>query len=185
MLRMSSNKRVRAAKIGYIMLSALTGGLGVILIVDPGRSPVPLCRVCGVLLILFGAVRIFGYCSHDLSQLAFQYDLAVGVLLIAIGAVFLIRTRIMIHTAAVLLGVYILADGLLKIQTAIDARAFGVRQWSLILAAAIAAGVFGFLLVFRPSGSAAAMMPLLGIALLAESVLNLITVLAAVRVPGR
>ena len=140
-----------------------------------------LCRIMGGILLLFGAVKIIGYCSRDLYRLAFQYDLAFGILLMALGIILVIRTDMLIHLVCILMGVCVLADALLKIQTAVDARVFGIRWWWLILTAAILAGIVGFILIFRPSKSTAMIMVLLGISLLAEGILNLITVLTAVQ----
>ena len=80
-----------------------------------------------------------------------------------------------------LVGLLVLIDALLKIQIAIDAHRFGLGKWWLILAGAIPSGILGFVLLFRPSENARVLTILLGISLAAEGVLNLITVLTAVR----
>ena len=108
--------------------------------------------------------------------------MAIGILLIALGAILILRTRIMTSLICVLLGIYTLADALLKIQISVDSKAFGIRQWWLILVVAIITGVVGFLLVFRPSENARIVMILLGLALLMEGALNFITVLTSVKV---
>ena len=167
---MPSNKRIWAAKVGYIIISILIGVLGIVLIAVPNFSVSLLCRLGGGILILFGIVKIIGYCSNDLYRLAFQYDLAIGILLIALGAILILRTRIMTSLICVLLGIYTLADALLKIQISVDSKAFGICQWWLIL------------LVFRPSENARIVMILLGLALLMEGALNFITVLTSVKV---
>ena len=179
---MPSNKRIWAAKVGYIIISILIGVLGIVLIAVPNFSVSLLCRLGGGILIQFGIVKIIGYCSNDLYRLAFQYDLAIGILLIALGAILILRTRIMTSLICVLLGIYTLADALLKIQISVDSKAFGIRQWWLILGVAIITGVVGFLLVFRPSENARIVMILLGLALLMEGALNFITVLTSVKV---
>ena len=79
-------------------------------------------------------------------------------------------------------GVCVLADGLLKIQTAIDARVFGVSKWWLILAAAVAADIAGFFLIINPVDSASVLAVILGITLFMEGLLNLVTVLVAVKI---
>lgn len=178
---MYGNKRLKAAKAGYTVLSLLLCLLGIFLMVKPDFSIVLLCRIMGGILLLFGAVKIIGYCSRDLYRLAFQYDLAFGILLMALGIILVIRTDMLIHLVCILMGVCVLADALLKIQTAMDARVFGIRWWWLILTAAILAGIVGFILIFRPSKSTEMIMVLLGISLLAEGILNLITVLTAVQ----
>ncbi len=179
---MASNKRLRAAKYGYIFLSCLFVVFGIVLMAVPNFSINLLVRIGGILLIVFGAVKIVGYCSKDLYRLAFQFDLAFGILLIALGVILLFRTDAMLHLICTLLGIFILADALLKIQTAIDAKEFGLTSWWMILTSAVVTGVVGFLLIFRPYESVNAIMMLIGLALLAEGILNLITVLTAVKI---
>ena len=179
---MPLNKRIWTAKVGYIVISILISVLGIVLITVPDFSASLLCRLGGGILILFGIVKIIGYCSNDLYRLAFQYDLSIGILLIALGAVLILRTRIMTNAICILLGIYTLADALLKIQISIDSKAFGIRQWWLILVVAIMTGTIGFLLVLRPSESTRVAMILLGLALLMEGVLNSITVLTSVKI---
>lgn len=179
------NKRIRTAKIGYLVISILLCALGILLIAVPDFSMTLLCRIMGGIMILFGLVKIIGYCSKDLYRLAFQYDLALGILLMALGVILMVRTDAMIHIICVILGICILADALLKIQTAIDAKAFGLPKWWLILAAAILTGAAGFLLILRPTQSAQVIMMLLGLSLITEGVLNLITILTAVRIVRR
>lgn len=179
---MPLNKRIWTAKIGYIVISILISVLGIVLITVPDFSASLLCRLGGGILILFGIVKIIGYCSNDLYRLAFQYDLAIGILLIALGAVLIFRTRIMTNAICNFLGIYTLADALLKIQISIDSKAFGIRQWWLILVVAIMTGTIGFLLVLHPSESTRIAMILLGLALLMEGVLNSITVLTSVKI---
>ena len=182
---MISNKRIQTAKLGYIIISILLCVLGIVLIAVPDFSVRLLCWIGGLILILFGLVKIIGYCSKDLYRLAFQYDLAFGILLIALGVVLILRSNTVMNVICILLGIYILADALLKVQISIDSKAFGIRQWWLILAVAIITGIIGFLLVLRPSESVRVIMLLLGIALFTEGMLNLITILTAVKIIRR
>ncbi len=177
-----ANTKLRIAKYGYIVLSILICILGIVLISVPEFSLSALCWICGILLVLFGCIKIVGYLSKDLYRLAFQFDLAFGILLIVLGLVVILRTDSMIHIVCVLLGIFILADSLLKIQISIDSKVFGISQWWVILSAAIITGVFGFLLLIRPSETASTIMILLGVSFLGEGILNLITVLTVVKI---
>lgn len=179
------NKRIQTAKIGYILTSLMLCTLGVVLIVCPGVSAGLLCKISGVIMVLFGAIKIIGYFSKDLYRLAFQYDLASGVLIMALGVIMIARTNVMVSIICIIFGIYVLADALLKVQIAIDAKAFGISKWWLILAVAILTGVVGFLLVLRPSESAQILMVLLGLSLISEGLLNLITILTAVKIIRR
>lgn len=179
---MNSNHCIHTAKVGYIIMSVLLSVLGIVLIVVPDFSALLLCRIGGLLLILFGFVKIIGYCSKDVYRLAFQYDLAFGILLIALGMILIFRSEIMVNAICIFLGIYILADALLKIQISIDSKAFGIHRWWLILAIAIITGIIGFLLILHPSESTGMVMLLLGMTLITEGVLNLVTILTAVKI---
>ena len=176
------NNRIKAAKIGYIMISILLCVLGIVLIAVPDFSVTLLCVLGGGIMMLFGLVKIIGYCSKDLYRLAFQFDLAFGILFVVLGFILIIRTDAMVNLICIVMGICVLSDALLKIQISIDSRAFGIKKWWLILAMAILTGVAGFLLIFRPSESIQTIMILFGIALITEGVLNLITILTAVKI---
>ena len=176
------NNRIKAARIGYIIISILLCVLGIVLIAVPDFSVTLLCVLGGGIMMLFGLVKIIGYCSKDLYRLAFQFDLAFGILFVVLGFILIIRTDAMVNLICIVMGICVLADALLKIQISIDSRAFGIKKWWLILAMAILTGVAGFLLIFRPSESIQTIMILFGIALITEGVLNLITILTAVKI---
>ena len=176
------NNWIKAAKTGYIIISILLCVLGIVLIAVPDFSVTLLCVLGGGIMMLFGLVKIIGYCSKDLYRLAFQFDLAFGILFVVLGFILIIRTDAMVNLICIVMGICVLADALLKIQISIDSRAFGIKKWWLILAMAILTGVAGFLLIFWPSESIQTIMILFGIDLITEGVLNLITILTAVKI---
>ena len=173
---------MRAAKTGYVVMSIVFCVVGVLFIALPARSAVMIGRVLGAAMAAFGAVKLVGSFSRDLYRLAFQYDLEFGILLIALGVIVLLRTNGVMDFICIAAGVSILADGLFKIQIAIDARRFGIRDWWLILLLAVVTGGVGLLLVFRPWESVQVLTVLLGAALLAEGVLNLCVALSTVKI---
>lgn len=173
---------MRVAKTGYVVMSVVFCVVGVLFIALPARSAVMIGRVLGAAMAVFGAVKLVGYFSRDLYRLAFQYDLEFGILLIALGVIVLLRTNGVMDFICIAAGVAILADGLFKIQIAIDSRRFGIRDWWLILALAVVAGGVGLMLIFRPWESVQVLTVLLGAALLAEGVLNLCVALSAVKI---
>ena len=69
---MNSNSRIQIAKTGYVIISFAFCVLGVLLIVSPDISTLLLYRIGGIIMLLFGAVKIVGYFSKDLYRLAFQ-----------------------------------------------------------------------------------------------------------------
>lgn len=178
---MRSTKLIRAAKISYILVSLLFCVLGLLMILRPNLSGSVIGIVAGCMLIAFGIVKLVGYFSRDLYSLAFQFDMAFGILLMALGAILIAHAdRAMIYLCLVL-GISIMADGLFKLQTALDARRFGLKSWWLILTLGILAGLIGIVAAFHPAQSATVLVVLLGVSMLAEGMLNLSVALLAVK----
>lgn len=173
---------MRAAKIGYILASAALCLFGGMLLFRADLTVALIGRVIGVGMVVFGGVKLLGYFSRDLFRLAFQYDLAFGALLILMGILALARPEQVLATICAILGCLVLTDGLFKIQISIEARRFGIRKWWLILTVALAAGAAGLVLAIRPAESARILTQLLGLALLADGILSLITVLSTVKI---
>lgn len=139
-------------------------------------------ELLGIGMIVFGAVKVAGYLSRDLFRLAFQYDLAFGVLLMALGIVTLTHPGETIGFLCVVYGILVLSDGLFKVQIAVDAKRFGIDRWWAILLAAACAGVLGVLLVLRPGEGAQALTMLLGASLFLDGVMNLLVALLTVKI---
>ena len=179
---MRSVKPMKAAKISYIIISALLCVFGVVMMAVPELSVTVVGTVLGIAMIVFGIVKLAAYFSKDLFRLAFQYDLAFGILLIALGVLVLLQPDGAMSFFCIVLGISVLTDGLFKIQAASDSKRFGLRPWWLILTLAIMACLAGLLLVFRPMDGARALLVLLGIAMLAEGILNLCVACSMIKI---
>ena len=178
-------KTLRLARDGYLAVSILFCAAGLSYIILPDISPSTVCTLSGVILLLYGAIKLTGYCSADLYCLAFQYDLACGLFLMVLGVILLsCRQRVLPYLSPGL-GVLVLLDSLLAIQTAKDARQFGLHTWSVILAAALLAAAFSVLLIVRPYRSPLAAHIAAGGTLLAEGLKNLCVVVLTVKIMKR
>ena len=173
---------MRTAKTGYIFSSAMLFVLGLLLVISPEAGKEVFADILGVAMIIFGIIKLIGYFSKDLFRLAFQYDLAFGILITLLGIITIVRRGDIVEFLCIVLGIIILADGLFKIQMSMDAREFGIHKWWLIFSFAIITGVIGLLLVFMPAEGSLILMRLMGIALMAEGIMSLITVLTAVKI---
>ena len=179
---MRSVTPMKAAKTGYIAISAIYCILGLILIIHPDFSAQVVAMLCGVALIVFGIVKIAGYFSKDLFRLAYQFDLATGILLILLGVIVMIKPDNFLNLLCVVLGITVLIEGLFKVQVAMDSKSFGIKRWWLIMALAVLSGIHSVLLIFRPDEGMSFLLVLLGLSLLCSGVLNLITVLTDVKI---
>lgn len=177
---------VKAAKTTYLVTSSLLLIFGVaILIFRPSDS---LLRILtGACFLLIGVTKLLGFFSNDLYKLAFQFDLALGFLTLIVGCVLLIRSGILLQTTASIAGIYVVVDGLFKIQTAFDAKKFGMNKWFTILVAAILVDVVGVLTLFDPFGvlNPSSLMVLISVAFILNGALNIWTTAYTVRVKAK
>lgn len=173
---------MKTAKVGYIIISLIFCALGITLIVFPEFSAELLGKICGIMFLIFGCVKLIGYFSKDLFRLAFQFDLEFGILMIVIGVVILAHPGSLVNFICIAFGIAILGDGLFKIRIALDAKKFGIEKWWLTASTAIATSVFGLFLVCSPFLAGKLLMLFLGIAFLAEGILSMSTVITMVKI---
>lgn len=131
-------------------------------------------------LIIFGIVKLFGYFSRDLLQLAFQFDFAMGIISSLIGFVMLFWSKQFMEALIIGMGLFMLVDALLRIQTAHDAKIIGVKSWWLILVIAFITAVTGTLLFLKPYNGYESVMILIGLNLIVDGILNLFVVQSTV-----
>lgn len=164
--------RLKRIKYMYSILSLCLVGVGIVLMNSPLKALASVYRFCGVILILLGIVKMIGYFSKDLFQLAFQFDFAIGVIFDVIGIFLLFQTDRMMEIATVCIGIIMLVDALLRIQTTMDAKRFGVKKWWVLLLISLTAAVIGVLLLLMPRKGTAMLIQLVGLNLCINGVLN-------------
>lgn len=172
---------IKRTKWAYILVSCALIVFGLCLVIWPNTSAQVICVALGILLALFGAVKLFGYFSKDRFGLAFQFDFALGIITLVAGILVLLHPAAIVNALPIVLGVFILIDGAFKIQTAIDAKRFGLSGWWVILVLALVSCAFGLLLALNPFEGAAALAILLGVSLMVDGIQNLIVVIYTVR----
>lgn len=176
---------VKGAKYSNFSASLLQFIAGISLAVFSDMSNHTMAKVLAVMFILMGATKLLGYFSNDLYKLAFQFDLAIGVFVTVFGALLLVRPGSFLSALPKVMGLYIILDGLLKLQTAFDARRFGIRFWSVIMATALLVGVMGVLVSLELMGSAKSEIILMGAALAIDGAENAWVTMATVKVRVR
>lgn len=173
---------MKVAKNGYIAVSVLLAALGVLLVAKPTFSVNAIGVICGILLSVFGIIKLVGYFSNDPYRLAFQYDMPFGIMLIVLGIIMLVNPGKLVSFICIVLGLWVLISSLFNIQTSLEAKKFGISQWWLVFVLSVIAAVWGLVLVFRPSEAADVMAVILGFTLIFESAVNICTVLTSVKI---
>lgn len=93
--------------------SVVTAGLiaiGVILMIWPQLGLNTMCKVYGIFLIVYGIAKFSGYFTKDLFQLAFQFDLALGLVSVVLGIIITARPAYIIQILSTAIGIFMLVD---------------------------------------------------------------------------
>ena len=165
-------KRIKAL---YITISILSLLAGIALVIWAGASVITICYVVGSAAILVGAVRLAGYFSKDSYNLNFQFDFAMGLVFLILGTVLIFHPG---DTVAVLhfsVGILVLVDSVFKLQTALDAKHFGLKKWWVMLLCALLCAGLGLVLVILSFRTAEILVRVTGAALAVNSGENILT----------
>ena len=157
------------------IISMIASGLmliaGVLLLIWQNIDGLALRYIVSACFIVAGAARIFGYFSNDLYKLAFQFDFALGIFFIVMCLWLIFSPDSAVARLQIMAGVFLLIDGLQKVQTAMEAKAFGMRRWWTILTGgSIAIVVSAFVLFPILPGVSPAL--LVGLALVVDALQN-------------
>lgn len=133
-------------------------------------------------MCVYGAVKILGYFSRDLYRLAFQFDLAYGLLIMLVGAMMIIFTGTVYKSFGFFIGLIALTDALFKIQITVDSKKFGISKWWLIGIFAVITAVIGIGLILNPYIAAEYTMILIGTVLVFEGIMNLCVAIFMVKI---
>lgn len=172
---------VKEARLTHVITSALLLLSGIFLLIwHRELGAVTIRWLVGANFVVTGVARLMGYFSNDLYRLAFQYDLGMGGLCVILGVLIFISPEKALESLPYVFGTYVIIDGLLKLQTAFDAKAFGMRTWVGLLVSAALVCVCGILVLV---GSALwSRMVMIGTALVADGAENIWHTMATVRV---
>lgn len=167
---------LKKVKIAYSLVSLSLLLYGIFLLLYPQIGVRWIYKIGGVLFIGIGIAKVIGYFSKDILQLAFQHDLAMGIVSIIIGLFMLIWTKDMIRFLTICLGFFMLVEALLKIQTSIDAKQIGLKNWWLILVIGLTTAIIGGLLIAVPLRGTQLIIRLIGLTILTYGIMNLYVV---------
>lgn len=176
---------VKQAKISNLIIYSFMVAVGLAMLIFREIPTNVETIILSVLCILVGGAKILGYFSNDLYRLAFQFDLAIGLFLAIVGVLTLIvGSKDPLGTVR-LFGIYIFIDGLLKLQTAFDAKKFGIARWLVILLTAIlmvGVGIVGLLASYLEQIS---QLIVLDVALMLDGLVNIWVTAYTVRIRAK
>ena len=137
---------------GAILESLATIVLGIFLIVWPDVVVKVVAYVIGAFFVIKGAYQVINYFVVKGQNDFFNNSLLAGVISLLIGlALFLIGEDI-VNIFRVVVGVWVIYESLVRINTAIKLHAAGIDAWKYALILALMMLVLGVFITFSGNG---------------------------------
>lgn len=168
-------KKVRVA--AYVS-AVLTIVLGIVLVAWPMEVTGLICRMLGALLVVMGAVYLFGYFVEGRGVLS----VTGGLLFLLLGVWIFITPGSIATLVPIVIGVVLLVHSLKDFQMASEAKQNGSGQWMLLFLLALLNCVFGVVCICDSFGVISVAVRMLGAALIYDGISNMVIIYHTVKV---
>ena len=122
--------------LNFILSAICYVALGIALIVWPAASINVFCYVLGGVTAAYGLWQIYRFISHREERYA-TLSLMVGIVALALGICFFVKPELFVSILPFILGLYLIFDGVVKLQAAIDIKKEGYQKWGILLLLAV------------------------------------------------
>lgn len=169
-----------------IFLIILEIVVGIFLLVNPDTFTRVVIIIFGIVMLLVGLSALIRYLRGRKSGAASPLTLIGAIIGLILGAICLFASGViigLISIIAIVYGIILIIAGCFKIQSFFDARRAGFSNSGtvLLLVSGIIMIVFGIILVFHPFGTIEVLLQIGGIVLIAEAVIDLVTLILAIK----
>ncbi|MBQ6593894.1 DUF308 domain-containing protein [Candidatus Saccharibacteria bacterium] len=122
---------------------------GILLIAWPDITVVVISNILGAIFILSGIYRIINYFIVRGQKDFFNNSLLFGVISVLVGIAAIVVGEDIANAFRIIIGIWMVYESLVRVNTAIKLQAVGVKSWSYILIIALAMLALGVFVTFN------------------------------------
>ena len=167
-------------KWNLILMSLLYLALGIFLLMVPGTALNVVCCALGGVVLACAAVQLVRYFVVERGVFQSQLTLISGLVCLALGAFLIIRSDIVVRVLPIVFGLFVIFDSLGRIQNALDLRRCEYPSWKGFLLLPVLSVVLGVILIANPFGAMETLVMAIGVILIVEGAINLLSALYTV-----
>lgn len=172
-------------KKGFLLSALALMLLGLALLLWPEASLRLVCYLFGAVILVKGLLSIWGYVRAEERFFFDYFGLVFGIAASALGVFLLLQPDTVVSVLPILVGIYVIVDAVVRLQSAFELRAMGYGRWWGFLILAGLSVALGVLMVVNPFETVQLLVMAIGVILLVEGALSLISaVYAAVLLRG-
>lgn len=161
---------LKQAKNSFLFMSVVYLILGLLLLLWPGKFLTWGCYALGIVVLLYGLSRIVSYMANKDLVSYLNADLVVGIIVAAIGLFLLLRPAVFISILPIVFGLFIIFNGIVKLQNAFDLKRMNYEKWWSIFILSGISVLLGLFIIWNPFEAAAATARMIGIVLIVEGI---------------
>ena len=176
----SKSIKVKKMNITYIVFSIVFILIGAFLLARPEDAIHLVSYALGIILVLWGLISIVQFFTDKESQNYLDFGFIVGVFVFIFGVIVLVKPNTIASIIPLLLGIWMLINGVTKLSYALTLNKNQNAAGSIIISILII--VLGILLVFNPFAGAKTLVQILGVTIIVYSVLDLVECFAIRRI---
>lgn len=166
-------EKMKSIKRNFILLSLFYLILGIILVAYPDTSGKVICYMIAGFALVYGIFHLAAYFVNRIP-FNFRYDLIIGIIGVTIGIYFIVFPDVILRVLPMVLGMIVLVDGLVKVQTSLDLKNIHYDKWWIFMTIAVVAILLGILMIFYPFASMMSIIMFVGISLIANAIADLV-----------
>ena len=167
--------RLKNLSLSFVLLAAVYAALGLVLLLWPVQVMDVLCYLAGGMLLLYGVFAVLAFWRLEGRTAGSFLSLLLGIVAAAVGALLVLQPALFQSLLTAILGIYIAIDGLLNLKRALELRRMEFPGWPVCLGLSAASVALGLVVLFRPLLAGAALVRLIGAALLYIGLIDLAT----------
>ncbi|MBR5379788.1 MAG: DUF308 domain-containing protein [Clostridia bacterium] len=170
---------IETLKKNWIVSSAITALIGLVLVLFPTGTLKVISYVIGALAVVMGVIRTVRYFKQDHTYpFLFQSDLLVGLLSIGFGLFLIISAETVISMVPFVFGILLIGCGVGNVLRAIDARNAGLSSWAVLMALAVISIAVGIVCMANPFTVMETAVIVIGAALIYVGITDIVTTVA-------
>lgn len=153
-----------------IITSVVTAIIGVAIICNADAIMQFVAYILGIIFVLFGVVKLINYFAAKGTYDFYNYEMIFGILAIILGIIAIVYRNTIADIFRILIGVWILYSGLIRLGLVTKLKALNVTDWKISLIVAIGILICGLYVIFSASAIGLAV----GITILIYSIMDII-----------
>lgn len=169
----------KAMKWNMILFGAITTAIGAVIVAYPDAAAKTMCLVIGWVLILTGAFSLGVYFKNKKSDIQSPISLIVGAVELGCGIFIAFNSKAFVGFLGIIFAILLLAHSINDIVQAVNIKKMGFTTWKGSALVGVVGVLLAILILYNPFSTFAALMMLVGIALVLDGVSD---ILIAIRV---